>query len=147
MAQGKIYLPSHNGEKPSSSKWPIAILAGVLLGLVLFTSPVPLVNNVTVTSEDLKKACYQPEPSLPTGFNTSKVLDQKDRIIEWLAGAVSGSDGLKCVRRLIGEVRIRTESYDDAGDLETDPRWDNIRDLHKCMSICAEVITDANNPT
>ena len=101
MGQGAVYLPTSRAEQPRAkrSRWPLAILAGVLTAMVLFSGPdgIELVKSTKSTlsfsskhnDKVLKGACVQAEPRMPQGYNTSKVLEEKERIIDWLSGAVS----------------------------------------------------------
>jgi hypothetical protein len=65
-------------------------MIALVTGVIWFSGPGAVTKNALVlpTSGGLKQACYQPEPTLPKGYNTSRVLEEKERVIEWLSGAV-----------------------------------------------------------
>jgi hypothetical protein len=108
MSRGSIYLPTTTAEtesKRSAAKWPFAVLAGILTYLVLSTSPSAVTYLKDAASSvspkmgaaahdaamaSLQATCFQPNPTLPHTYNVSKVLGEKERIIKWLSGAVSG---------------------------------------------------------
>ena len=64
--------------------------------------------------------CAQAEPIMPSmeTFNTTKVWDVKDRIVQWHQGI----------------IRIPTQIYDDIGEPGEDHRWDIFGELHTCES-------------
>ncbi|WWC90563.1 uncharacterized protein L201_005499 [Kwoniella dendrophila CBS 6074] len=56
-----------------------------------------------------KSSCEQAEPIYPKNHNVSSIVEgQKDRIVNWLSGA----------------VRVPTEVYDVMGEIGEDERWD-----------------------
>ncbi|ORX35361.1 putative carboxypeptidase s precursor [Kockovaella imperatae] len=102
---GPIYLPTATSPAPSKrSKWPIVAILSLLAGAALYTAPT---LNLNVQPDTLKGACVQAEPRLPKGYNVSEVLNEKDRIVDWLSRA----------------VQIPTEVFDEMGPIDEDPRW------------------------
>jgi hypothetical protein len=97
MGRGNIQLPTYHDEEKRSSKWPWTVMIALVTGVILFSGPGVVTRNALVvpTNEDLKQACYQPEPRLPKGYNTSRILEEKERVIDWLSGAVS-PDAPRC---------------------------------------------------
>ena len=57
--------------------------------------------------DSLKNACIQAEPSMPKGYNVSRVWEERDRIVDWLIEA----------------VKIPTEVFDEMGPVDEDPKW------------------------
>ena len=124
MAAGPIYLPtSSTPPVPAKrSKWPLAIAASLLAALVLYTSPASVsllqVPELLKHShkhgqkheDSLKNACLQAEPSMPKGYNVSRIWEEKDRIVDWLVEA----------------VKIPTEIFDEMGPVDEDPQWRRI---------------------
>ena len=100
MGRGKIQLPTYHEDEKRSSKWPWTVMIALVTGVIWFSGPGVLTKNALVlpTSDELKQACYQPEPTLPRGYNTSKVLAEKERVIDWLSGAVSSGSGREVLR-------------------------------------------------
>ncbi len=76
-------------------KTPLLLLA-LLLPLGSHSTPLSSqlsfgldANEVEIQNAILSAPCKQAEPIMPKGYNVSKVLSEKKRIVEWLSGAVS----------------------------------------------------------
>ncbi len=103
MSRGSIYLPtsipSTSSESRSSTpKWTLAILALLATSAVLISWPLGattiLVHHfgpakVSMSAVKGGSGCEQAEPRMPKGYNVSKILGEKERIIGLLSGAVS----------------------------------------------------------
>ncbi|WWC91785.1 uncharacterized protein L201_006732 [Kwoniella dendrophila CBS 6074] len=129
MTKGPINLPVHssNGSLTERGKakisWTLAIL-GVLavVGTMAALQPTFLAQHTSniqsvIFQNDtpIKKGlCEQAKPILPDGYNTSKILEEKDIII----------------KRLQEAVRIPTQMYDEMGSVDEDPRWKIFAEFH-----------------
>jgi Gly-Xaa carboxypeptidase len=129
MSKGAIYLPtsSHPADRQRSNKtrWSLALLGVLFSAGFLFSCFSPLTGTEeVVTVEDAQaalkgSACYQPEPRMPKGYNTSVILGEKDRIVNWLSEA----------------VKIPTEVFDVMGPVDEDPKWQVMPPFHDCELI------------
>ena len=97
MAHGSLYLPT-SSSRASSKSWStstriLAILAclGVtaILGSWPFRAPSALNGKSAIVEVIKGQQCAQAKPRMPKGYNVSKILEEKERIIELLSGAVS----------------------------------------------------------
>ncbi|KZM28531.1 Gly-Xaa carboxypeptidase [Ascochyta rabiei] len=68
------------------------------------------------TDKENKDRCPQVEPLFPSR-NTKELNDTESYL-------ASGDFRKLAIERLSGAVQIPTQSYDDMGDIGTDPRWD-----------------------
>ena len=96
MAHGPLYLPStYSGSKTkarSSPIWTVAVLALLATSVILVSWTSILTDKPGrpgACSHKGTMACEQAEPRMPRGYNVSKILGEKDRIIGLLSGAVS----------------------------------------------------------
>ena len=116
MSHGAIYLPEPYSATPSKSGIKARTTWILLLG-ILATSVILLIHLLGPTlilfnngSSLLKThghghnhdhpstgGCIQAEPRMPEGYNVSKILEEKERIIDLLSEAVSLAS-LRCYR-------------------------------------------------
>ncbi|ORY35808.1 putative carboxypeptidase s precursor [Naematelia encephala] len=132
MSHGAIHLGSYEESRRSQqrSKWPLAILATLAVGAIVSWpmgfSSILRFREPEISTKDL---CAQAAPRMPVGYNTSVILEEKERIIALLQGA----------------VRIRTEVYDEMGPFDEDPHWKGIGEfqayLEKSFPIVHEKFT------
>ncbi|KAK4173360.1 putative carboxypeptidase [Triangularia setosa] len=73
---------------------------------------------------DFKGQCAQPEPLFP-GQN-----EELDRLVDIIEGDAFRNAS---VDRLSGAVQVKTESFDDLGEVGQDPRWEVFFNFHKYL--------------
>ncbi|ODN76459.1 hypothetical protein L198_08054 [Cryptococcus wingfieldii CBS 7118] len=127
MAKGAIFLPTTTPAsaqpRPKAAKWPLLLTFTILASLLLtsrpFSSTAILKTLGVHKSEPARREdlCKQAEPTVPKGYNTSAILEDREKIID----------------RLIGAVQIGTETFDDLGKYGEDTRWDGFPKLHRYL--------------
>lgn len=125
----KTFAPVYTGNK-SNKKRNVAVAASLLTGALLFNLPSlahvsqaisggasPHVNKINYDSW-----CSIPEPAVPAddGLDAPSKFLQDDYI-------------LKQVERMTAAVKVPTESFDDNGDVDVDPRWAPFETLHATL--------------
>jgi len=137
MAHGPVYLPTSRDTHPApraKSRWPLLLLSLLTTSAVIlfYTPAASLVSDrihhpLTPGSKSALKAekkmrdpCAQASPRMPE-YNVSQILSEKNRIVEWLQGA----------------VRIPTEVFDEMGPVDSDPKWDVMGVFQDCTSCLA----------
>ncbi|KAK4689346.1 Gly-Xaa carboxypeptidase, partial [Tremellales sp. Uapishka_1] len=130
---GAISLPISTPQpRKSSAKWPLLLLGALATTAVLLTSPLGVTqlaafNTSAAPSFKGKGGCEQAAPIMPKSYNVSKILDEKERIIKWLSGAVrfllKASATVLLTKIGIRQVQIPTEVFDEMGPVDEDPRW------------------------
>ncbi|OCF75812.1 hypothetical protein I204_03106 [Kwoniella mangroviensis CBS 8886] len=75
-------------------------------------------DQTSAARGERKSSCQQADAIYPKAYNVSSlVVNQKDRVINWLAGA----------------VRVPTETFDDFGKVGEDDRWDKFHKFHEYL--------------
>ncbi|WWC93389.1 hypothetical protein V866_000223 [Kwoniella sp. B9012] len=99
---------------------------GLLFGLFLILQHIITSHDVvgdifdqsSAARGERKSSCQQADAIYPKAYNVSSlVVNQKDRVINWLAGA----------------VRVPTETFDDFGKVGEDDRWDKFYKFHEYL--------------
>ncbi|WWC64487.1 uncharacterized protein I303_107097 [Kwoniella dejecticola CBS 10117] len=127
MAKGPIHLPVHSLEQsPERSRarrsWPLAVIGLLATAAVLTSFPAGVTQLTSTATSSLfqgdvsmkKGSCEQAEPFLPSGYNVTKIWEEKEVII----------------KRLQEAIRIPTQMYDEMGPVDEDPRWKIFAEFH-----------------
>lgn len=109
--------------KNTSAKWKFlrgglaAILVLSLLPRILPERSEAFISATTIETVKKSAECKQAESIYPSSFDVSALVQgQKDRIVDWLAGA----------------VRVPTEIFDVMGPVDEDKRWDAFYKFAEC---------------
>ncbi|KAK0659913.1 Carboxypeptidase S [Lasiodiplodia hormozganensis] len=139
----KTFVPVYTGNK-SNKKRNVAVAASLLTGALLFNLPSlaqvsqaisgganPHVNKINYDSW-----CSIPEPAVPAddGLDAPSKFLQDDYI-------------LKQVERMTAAVKVPTESFDDNGDVDVDPRWAPFETLHATLKELFPLVHEKMNLT
>ncbi len=103
-------------QQPRKRHTTLAILLAILLTAYLVTPhgyPRPFGKGRH--HDDLKNRCFQPNPILPSPNN------KLDRSYDFISSPAFHN---ATIERLSGAVRVKSESFDDLGDIGKDPRWE-----------------------
>ncbi|KAL7422371.1 hypothetical protein Q5752_003017 [Cryptotrichosporon argae] len=101
---------------PKKAGWQRTLALVLLLPLLyLVTTPGSLKALSSAPAQTYKAVtCEQAKPIIPQSFNVSEIVaGQKDRIVDWLSGA----------------VKVPTEIFDVMGEIGEDERWDVFYDF------------------
>ncbi|WRT68601.1 uncharacterized protein IL334_005579 [Kwoniella shivajii] len=109
-------LPLANGSNAPKSNWfsrnrkSLTVVFGLFLLLQhLVVSPYLVDSWGGVDQKTRKSSCEQAEPIFPKSFDVSSLVEgQKDRLVNWISGA----------------VKVPTEVFDVMGEIGDDERWD-----------------------
>ena len=117
----------HVNRKASQAKRFILAFIGLFALLITFRH-LGLIDHVLPApakpGRDFKSGCVQPNALLPS--EQSKLDEAYDHI-------ASAAFRNATIRRLSGAVQVKTESFDDLGEIGEDPRWDVFYDFHKYL--------------
>jgi Gly-Xaa carboxypeptidase len=136
-SQNYTLLPQGEAEPLTSSRqrtrwnWKriLQFSIPVILGLVLV-----LMLSISQAVSNSKDAQVHPHPGQPAcpQFPAIQSVSDDRKKLEKEVGDEIGSDDFfdKSLKRMQGAVQIPTESFDDMGKVDEDPRWDIFIEFH-----------------
>ncbi|KAK0742113.1 hypothetical protein B0T21DRAFT_399932 [Apiosordaria backusii] len=108
----------------------IARVVMVLFGLMILYHGIPILQDGPLSSlaplsePDFKRHCAQPDPIFPSKN------EELDKLVDIIEGDAFRNAS---VGRLSGAVQVKTESFDDLGEVGKDPRWEVFFTFHEYL--------------
>ncbi|KAL0261081.1 hypothetical protein SLS55_004777 [Diplodia seriata] len=139
----KAPVPVYTGNKPNKKR-NMVVATSLLTGALLFNLPALARLSQTISggvSPHVDKTNYDswcsiPDPVVPADDG----LDHPSKFL--------GEDYiLKQVKRMTAAVKVPTESFDDNGDVDVDPRWAPFEDLHTTLKEMFPLVHEKMNLT
>jgi Gly-Xaa carboxypeptidase len=144
MEKSPLPLPNeaYTRPKPVTTQSRKAALILVPLALTAYFAGPSLFRTVAPASlggYDLdpwatKSYCAQPDPIFPSDGN-----DALKKQYEYISSSAFWNS---TVKRIAGAVQVKSESFDDLGEIGKDTRWDVFYDFHKYLEATFPLIHD-----
>ncbi|KAK4466217.1 hypothetical protein QBC42DRAFT_90676 [Cladorrhinum samala] len=99
----------------------LLIVSLYLISIHASSWPSRLPSALVPNRDDFKSQCQQPDPLFPAKN------EELDKAFEHISSTAFLN---ATVERLSGAVKVRTESFDDLGEVGEDPRWDVFPPFH-----------------
>lgn len=122
-------LVVRNNTRCNRRIWRWAV-AGLLIVTAIFT----IATSQRTNCED-DRFPISSQPSCPQYPPLNSLSDERRKLEKEVRDELNSDEFFdKSLRKLQGAVRIPTESFDDMGNVEEDPRWDIFKDFYAYLA-------------
>lgn len=126
-------MASHRRSLENRGRWMISAKFLFLTGFICLVSPLRFVST-SETSRRWTQLSLSRQRTADLWCPLPNVTSSSDDSLKPSDHLMSPEQRQLQVRRLTAAVHVPTESFDDNGDVNQDPRWETFDDFHQVLS-------------